>query len=136
MSEGNTLGKRIKQFRTKQNLSLSELARRADVSKACMSQIESGKTKQPSAFILTKIAMVLDVELSELVRSPDTFPYTELFEKKFDIPIPPSLQAFAVQEELDNVDIEMLAQISYRGKQPTTVSDWKFLFEAIKRSVR
>src|SRR5450756_142524 len=30
----------------------------------------------------------------------------------------------------------MLAAINYRGKHPTTVEDWRFVFESIRRSVK
>ncbi len=137
MAKENTLGKRIKQLRSKQNLSLSEVARRANVSKASMSQIESGNTKRPSVQILTKIATALDVDLSELIRTAVYGPLGFSCKiEKLNISIPQSLREFAHKEQLGAEEIEMLAGVTYKGKQPLTVSDWRFLFEAIKRSVK
>lgn len=52
------------------------------------------------------------------------------------INVPDSHLDFAKQEHLTHADVEMLAAIQYRGKRPETVSDWRFIFESIKRTLR
>ena len=39
------------------------------------------------------------------------------------------------KEVVDPEDIQMLANIRYRGRQPQTKEDWNFIYEAIVKSV-
>lgn len=62
------VGKQIKKYRLEQNLSLSELAKRADVSKSYLSAIERNIHTNPSIQYLGKIASVLAVPVERLLR--------------------------------------------------------------------
>ena len=57
----------IKKTRKEKGYTLSELARRANVSKAHLSQIESGKIKDPSVFTTLRLASILGVDIEDLV---------------------------------------------------------------------
>lgn len=59
-------GDYIKQIRTSKNISLRELSKRSGVSHPYLSQLENGKTNNPSIEVLTKIAKGLNVPLYEL----------------------------------------------------------------------
>jgi len=50
--------------------------------------------------------------------------------------IPENLLQLAQEDDLTQADVQMLANIRYRGKQPQSVADWRFIFESIKRTVR
>lgn len=52
------------------------------------------------------------------------------------IGVPPSLRTFAANTSVPEVDVEMLAQIHYRGKQPESAEDWAHIYETIKRTIR
>lgn len=60
----------VRRERTRQELSLGELARRAGLSKSTVSQLEAG-AGNPSVETLWAIAVVLDVPFSRLVDPPD-----------------------------------------------------------------
>lgn len=64
------LGERIRSFRLESDLSLSELARRAGVSKSLVSQIEHNKTN-PSVETVQALAAVLEVPLFSLFLEED-----------------------------------------------------------------
>ena len=49
---------------------------------------------------------------------------------------PTSLLEFADEMNLPKEDVHMLASISFRGEQPKSKSDWRFLYESIIRSTR
>jgi hypothetical protein len=49
--------------------------------------------------------------------------------------VSPSLREFADKYDLPKEDVEMLARIRFRGAQPSTESDWMYLYESIKRSI-
>ena len=50
--------------------------------------------------------------------------------------ISPSLRLFAEKNQLPEGDVQMLANIRFRGDQPEDEGDWAFLYDAIRRSVR
>ena len=123
-----SIGERIQQRRVEKNLSLAELARRAGLSKGHLHSIEGGDTQNPSAEILFRIATELGTTMADLMGEETAEP------PKSDVPS--SLLEFAREENLTEADIEMLAQIQYRGKHPENKSDWRYIFELIKRTLR
>ncbi len=128
MTGSETTGAHIRRLREEKGMSLAELARQASLSKAYLSQIESGQASSPSAQILYSIASVLGTSVAALLGSPVPAPDGEIV-------ISTSLEAFARSENLSEDDKLMLARIRYRGKQPQTEEDWRWLYESVKRSV-
>ena len=63
----NTLGRRIKEIRTKKGLSQTVLAIKCNFEKASMSRIESGKTNV-TVLTLKKICSALDIEVIDLFK--------------------------------------------------------------------
>ena len=120
------LGARLRRLREKKNLSLSQLADLAGISKAYLHQIESGKSERPSAEALYSLAQNLDTSIAHLLgkeRQPEM------------LAVPHSLRLFAREARLSERDVAMLAGIRYRGRSPKSVADWRYLYESIKRSV-
>jgi len=58
------LGRQIRRLRTKQGLSIVELADRTGLSTSHISEIETGKTTNPGVAVLQKIATALGISLS------------------------------------------------------------------------
>jgi len=114
------IGVRIRQLREKSGWSLTELAEKADISRSYISQIESGKSV-PTQEKIIQFAEALGVLPSELFgESPE------------QIDIPASLREFAESTNLPSADIQMLAQIQYRGKRPSNQEEWKAIYSVIK----
>ena len=67
-SQGNKLGKKIKNLRTKLELSQDEFARKADVPYTTLTKIETGVIKKPSVFVMAKIAKALNITLDDLLK--------------------------------------------------------------------
>lgn len=61
-----TIGTRIREERERYGMSQAELARRIDISKTAMNDIERGKTKDPAYSIVKRIAQALRVRLDDL----------------------------------------------------------------------
>lgn len=125
----NLISINIKKYREKSGLSLSALAEQAQVSKAYLSQLESGKFNSPSAEVLFKIAGVLGVTIADLV-GEITITTNE------EVPLPPSLK----QAMLDYPELvpyaKMLAAIKMRGKYPQSSLDWWRLFNVIENTIK
>ncbi len=125
------LADRIKQRREEKNLSATELARQANISKGYLSEIENVKegknAPRPSGDVLYRLATVLGTTIADLLER-EVRPASRA--------IPPDLHTFAQEAGLPDEDVHMLAQIRFRGEQPRSVDDWRFLYESIKRSIR
>ncbi|MBN6186983.1 helix-turn-helix domain-containing protein [Aneurinibacillus sp. BA2021] len=61
------IGSRIRHLRRIKKMSLSQLARRAGVSKSYLSFIERDLSKNPSIHFLEKVASVLDVPVNSML---------------------------------------------------------------------
>lgn len=66
-SVGSDLGSRLRDVRVEKGLSLSELSRRASVSKAYLSKLEKGHRARPSLDVVTRLAGALGTTTEELV---------------------------------------------------------------------
>jgi transcriptional regulator with XRE-family HTH domain len=122
------IGKKIRELREESGLSLSQLAKNADVSKSYIWRLEQGESEsRPSGDTLYKIARALGTSMSALMGQSVLVDAPE--------EIPDSLRAFAEAEQLRVRDVQMLAGVNFRGKQPETAEDWAFVWSAIKRSV-
>jgi transcriptional regulator with XRE-family HTH domain len=115
---------------------LEQLARAAGITKGYLWQLEEGTTSNPTIQTLQGIAKALDKTIAELLFGgplikPSSHPI-EITE------LPESLRTFINQQKLQNrpltnEDIQVLANIHYRGQRPTTEADWEMLYSLIKR---
>ncbi|MFN8592032.1 MAG: helix-turn-helix transcriptional regulator [Thermomicrobiales bacterium] len=121
-----TTGERIKQRREEKGIPAVELARRAEISKGYLSELERGHAARPSGAVLYKIANVLGTTVADLLGE-------EI--RPANSAAPAALRALAKEEGLPEEDVRMLANIRFRGEQPRTEDDWRFLYESIRRSI-
>lgn len=119
-SQGQTLGDRVHHFREALEYSLSDLARESGISRSYLYQVESGESS-PTEEKLIALSNALQVSVADLLGVHEDEPN-----------IPESLEAFAREAKLPPNDVRMLARIEYRGKQPTTVEGWRYLYSAIR----
>lgn len=123
------LGRRLRAARERQDLSLSEVARRAGISKAYLSQLENGESSHPSYDVMGRLAAALATSIPDLTGQPGVW-------EPVESDAPASLRAFAQKARLPAVDVSMLAKIHFRGKRPDNADDWAHIYETIKRTIR
>ncbi len=121
------LGEQIRKRRKEKGIAAAELARRANISKGYLSEIESGRAPKPSGEILMRLADALGTTIADLLGKE-----VRLVSRT----ITASLREFAEEVGLPEQDVKMLSQIRFRGAQPSSPEDWRFLYESIKHSVR
>ena len=123
-----TIGSRIQRFRAEKGISLSQLARDAEVSKSYLWSLENpdGAQQRPSGDTLYRIAKALGVTMSDLLGRKMVIDRATTPE--------PALIEFAKQDGLTEADVEMLASIQWRGDQPNTVARWRYIYQAIVMS--
>jgi transcriptional regulator with XRE-family HTH domain len=125
-----SLSEQIRKHRLAKGLSMAELARRSKISKAYLGQIEKGVNgAHPSADVLYRIAFALGVTPGELLEKQIESTSAEITD------IPEELRTFALDEQLSEEEIKLLARIELHGHRPRTVKDWSYLYESIKRSI-
>lgn len=128
MAEAAGIGEEIKRRRQESERSISQLAEDAGISKGYLWKLEQGDVEvRPSAETLYKISRALGTSMSALIGK------AVLVDEPGELP--ESLVRFADSEGLGDRDRAMLAQINFRGKQPSREEDWSFIWNAIKRSV-
>lgn len=72
----NNIGKQLLLLRESKGLSQNKLATISKVPQSAISEIESGKRKNPGIIYLQQLAVALDVTLLELTGTNDTNPAT------------------------------------------------------------
>jgi transcriptional regulator with XRE-family HTH domain len=122
-----SLGQRVRLRREEKGLSLSALARASKVSKGYLSQIENDAAPRPSGDTLFKMATALGTTVADLL-GREVEPASR--------EVSAALIEFARTAQLPDADIQMLAGIRYRGEQPRTAEDWRYLYESIRRTIR
>jgi len=127
--KNSVLSDNIKSFRKDNDLSLSELARRAGVSKAYLHQLENGTSDKPSAIKLYAIAQELGVTIAELIGE------NAEEDKKREKAIPESLkEALKEYPEMKRYK-DIYPNIKKRGKYPKKKEDWYALYTILKSSL-
>lgn len=122
------IGGKIKEIREKKGWTVTQLAESSDVSKAYISQLENTPDKKVSADILFKIANALGTTMAVLMGKE--VPVSKVGE------IPTELKSFAEKNHLSQEEVEMLAGIKYRGRQPQTEKDWAYIYNTIKMATQ
>lgn len=126
------MGERIRRFRKDKQMSLSQLAERATVSKGYLSALENADAgtqdaRRPSAKTLYSIAQALGVTMSDLLGR-------KLLLEIPDGPVPEGLRQLVDEDKLPASDLQMLSSIRFRGEPPKTIERWRYIYNAIRTS--
>lgn len=124
------LGHRIRFLRQGKGWSLADLARESGLSKAYISDLENGGAGKPNIQYIYSISAAFGLTLNELLE--ESAVRTEAGRsKRKDAELPAGLKELQGELKLTEADVEMLAQINFRGKRPRSKEGWRFLIEAL-----
>lgn len=70
-SQKNILAENIKRLRKENKLTQEELARKADIAYTSLTKIEIGVIKEPSVYVVAKIAKAFDVTIENLLTNDE-----------------------------------------------------------------
>jgi transcriptional regulator with XRE-family HTH domain len=124
------LGDRIKIRMVEKQWTLADLVKETKIAKGYLWEILNGRAKRPSANTLYEIARALGTSVADLLGKESEAG------QPVSLSVPASLKELAEEASLPEEDVRMLAAICFRGEQPKTKDDWKFLYESIRRSTR
>jgi XRE family transcriptional regulator, master regulator for biofilm formation len=105
------IGNTIYEFRKQKGLSLSELAKRADISKSYLSNIERNLNRNPSIEVVQRIAKVLEIELDTILNP---------------------LKNKVVKREIDQDLIDFATELKESGIDKEKFKEYKALIDFIK----
>jgi transcriptional regulator with XRE-family HTH domain len=120
------LGERLARYRQQKELNQAELARRAEISPAYLSELEGGAGRRPSGRVLLGLADALGVTVADLLG--------QTIKPADPQQLPAGLADFATQANLPASDIKMLSSIKWRGDPPKTAKRWEVIYDAIRSS--
>ena len=129
------LGQNIRYRRQGRKWSLDELAERSGVSKPYISDLENGRGGRPNVQYLLRLAVALGTTIDTLVEESAPTPQRRKGEKPKE-PLPPGLEQFAKQQNLNVEEVEMLAKLNFRGHRPRDADAWRLIYEAIRIASR
>ena len=129
------LGSRIRFLRQGKGWSLADLSERSGVPKAYISDLENGAAGKPNIQYVFNIAEALEVTLDDLIR--DATAKEQRTKRRLSGDLPPGLEELQKElefsdEPLSDDDVEMLAQVNFRGNRPRDKEGWRFVHQAIK----
>jgi transcriptional regulator with XRE-family HTH domain len=120
--DAKVLGRQVLDRRKKLGLSQGALADQAGISRNYVSLIERGEADNVSVNVLNQLATALGTTPAELSEQSG---WVETL-------IPPPLREFALQNELSFDVVDKLARLPMRGKEPSTVDEWKQLYKLVQ----
>ena len=129
-----SIGDRLKTERLLKGMSLTQLADKAGVSKAYLSQLEAGHQANPSLEVLKRIGEALHITVGRLVGGEGVRAAATL--QKVD---DPGLEAFVEERRrqgkpIPERDIQLLLNLQWRGgRRLRTKEDWATFYEVIVR---
>lgn len=131
------LARNLRKFREDKGLSLDDVAKKAEISKAYLWELErdTDGSKKPSAAVLMRIANALSRSLAELLNLPT------VAAPSGPIEIPPALTELRERlesqgQKLSDSDVCDLAGMRFRGAQPETADDWHQLYLLLASKAR
>lgn len=147
------LGRRTRELRELRGVTLSAAADLAGVAKSYLSKLEKGEVENPGVRTLTSIARALETDLGSLLeydpesarsvkaRTPEWRKADQL--ERYDAlraTAPSSFLEYLREADAGGRPVpadmaQQLLSIRVRGQQPATVDDWRFLHDALNRSV-
>jgi transcriptional regulator with XRE-family HTH domain len=149
--DASALGTRIAQLRELRGLSIGALAEQADnLAKSYLAKLERGDVENPGLRTLSSIARALGVTVADLLKPAEPARKrsgSALLDEDADLRrlmenLPPGLREFLDDEEeragqpVPAPTIRALALAEFRGRRPERPEDWRFLYDALRRSVR
>ena len=127
-----SLGDTIRKLRIEKRLSPGQLAKRSDVSRPYLWQLESGGKTNPSFDVLEKLARALGVTVSDFSQG-ETAQDGECNE------LPQGLATFYQERGhslgVSKRDIDVMKHVNFRGRHPDSPEDWELLFLFLRKWV-
>ena len=123
------LGQNIRTQRTGRGWSLAELAEKAGISKAYLSDLENGKGGRPNIQYLLQVASALETTIESLVGEAPTVEEGRRGELAV---LPAGLSEFAGRAKLTTDEVRMLAQLHFRGNRPRDPESWSAVYQVLK----
>lgn len=125
------LGEQVRFFRQGKGWSQAKLAEVSGVPKAYISDLENGEAGRPNIQYMYSIAVALEKTLDDLLNEAAPSVQKPRARKKAE-DLPPGLAELQQELQLSDADVDMLAQLNFRGNRPRDKEGWRFMWDALK----
>lgn len=126
------LGENVRFRRHGKGWALNDLAEKSGIGKAYISDLENGVAGKPNIQYVFAISNALGVTLDELLQDAAPKAADPQKKRRDTRDLPPGLKELQMEMNLSDSEVEMLAQVNFRGNRPKDMEGWRFLLEAIK----
>src|SRR5665213_1195428 len=124
------LGQTIRSLRLGKEWSMAQLGEESGLSKAYLSDLENGSAGKPNIQYIYSISVVFGLTLNELLEEGNARAEISRAKRK-ESDLPAGLKDLQGELKLSDDDVEVLAQINFRGKRPKDKEGWRFLIETL-----
>lgn len=124
------LNDRLKEIRKARELTLLQVKERTGVSVSYLSDLERGRTSNPTLDTMEKLAACYGLTLPDLVAGVEG--WGELTTES----LPPGLKALVEKKEIDPGWAQDLSRLEFRGKRPQTEEEWREIFYYMRRMMK
>lgn len=126
------LGENIRQRRTSRGWSLGDFAEKTTLSKAYLSDLENGVGGKPNVQYLLQVATVLETTIDSLVKGAESEASAQSVEIADHDLLPTGLREFARESSLEPSEVQMLAQLHFRGDRPRDKEGWRAVYQVLR----
>ncbi|MGN9164930.1 helix-turn-helix domain-containing protein [Tissierellaceae bacterium HCP3S3_D8] len=121
------LGKRIKELRDSYNMTIKDLSKKSGVGQSTISEIETGKAKNPKSETLSKLANALNVTVDSLLAEKWDDEYNQNGELAKQVKLIESLESIDSPEEAIKFILIQPTLMAYGGYDLNTMTEEEIL---------
>lgn len=121
---------RLKEIRKARELTLLQVKERTGLSVSYLSDLERGRTSNPTLDTMEKLAGCYGLTLPDLVAG------VEGWGEATTESLPPGLSELLASGEIDMGWAQDLSRLEFRGKRPQTEEEWREIFYYMRRMMK
>lgn len=121
---------RLKEVRKTKGLTLLQVKDRTGLSVSYLSDLERGRTSNPTLDTMEKLAACYGMNLPDFVAGVEGWGETT------SASLPSGLKTLVEKGEIDTGWAQDLSRLEFRGKRPQTEEEWREIFYYMRRMMR
>jgi len=121
---------RLKEVRKARGMTLLQVKDRTGLSVSYVSDLERGRTSNPTMDTMEKLAVSYGMNLPDLVGGVEGWGATTT------AALPPGLETLVERGEIDTGWAQDLSRLEFRGKRPQTEEEWREIFYYMRRMMK
>jgi transcriptional regulator with XRE-family HTH domain len=121
---------RLKEIRKEREFTLLQVKERTGLSVSYLSDLERGRTSNPTLDTLEKLALCYGLTLPDLVTG------VEGWGESTSASLPPGLKVLVESGMINEGWAQDLSRLEFRGKRPQTEDEWRDIYYYMRRMMK